>query len=99
MLDSVLVKLNQQIIERISHNNNNSHKGEVSYTMDNKQLLDDVFTAPDNSIRIMENKEKKGSGESKPKPHVLRRNIEDYLERKALEKKLTDLYDDDFPLD
>ena len=67
--------------------------------MDNKQLLDDVFTAPDNSFRIMDNKEKKGESEHKPKPHVLRRNIEDYLERKALEKKLTDLFDDDFPLD
>jgi len=67
--------------------------------MDNKQILDDVFSPPDNSIRVMDQKEKKGDGESKPKPHVLRRNIEDYLERKALEKKLTDLYDDDFPLD
>lgn len=67
--------------------------------MDNKQILDTVFTAPDNSIRVMESKEKKGNSEDKPKPHVLRRNIEDYLERKALEKKLTDLYDDDFLLD
>ena len=67
--------------------------------MDNKQILDDIFTAPDNSFRVMDNKEKKGDTENKPKPHVLRRNIEDYLERKALEKKLTDLFDDDFPLD
>ena len=65
--------------------------------MNNQQLLDDVFTETDNTIRIMDNKEKKG--EAKVKPHVLRRNIEDYLERKALEKKLTDLYDDDFLLD
>ena len=67
--------------------------------MDNRQILDDVFSPPDNSIRVVDNKEKKGDNESKPKPHVLRRNIEDYLERKALEKKLNDLYDDDFPLD
>jgi len=67
--------------------------------MDNKQILDELFVATDNSIRVMDNKEKKGDGESKPKPHVLRRNIEDYLERKILEKKLTDLYDEDFPLD
>ena len=67
--------------------------------MDNKQILDEVFSAPDNSIRVMDTKEKKSESESKPKPHVLRRNIEDYLERRALEKKLTDLFDDDFPLD
>lgn len=65
--------------------------------MDNKQILDDVFTAPDNSIRVIES-DRKTNGESKPKPHVVRRNIEDYLERKALEKKLTDLFDD-YPLD
>jgi len=67
--------------------------------MDNKQILDDVFTPPDDSFRVMDTKEKKGDGENKPKPHVLRRNIEDYLERKALEKKLSDLYDEDYPLD
>jgi hypothetical protein len=67
--------------------------------IDNKQVLDDIFTETDNSIRIMDNKEKKGDSESKPKPHVLRRNIEDYLERRALDKKLTELYDDDYLLD
>lgn len=67
--------------------------------MTNQQILDEVFTAPNKEFRVMDSKEKKGDAESKPKPHVLRRNIEDYLERKALEKKLTDLFDDDFPLD
>ncbi len=35
----------------------------------------------------------------KVKPHVVRRNIEDFLERKALERRLKDVFDDDFLLD
>jgi hypothetical protein len=31
----------------------------------------------------------------KVKPHVIRRNVEDYLERKALERRLKDVFDDD----
>jgi hypothetical protein len=31
----------------------------------------------------------------KIKPHVVRRNVEDYLERKALERRLKDVFDDD----
>lgn len=30
----------------------------------------------------------------KVKPHVVRRNVEDYLERKALERRLKDVFDD-----
>ncbi len=30
----------------------------------------------------------------KTKPHVIRRNVEDYLERKALERRLKDVFDD-----
>jgi len=37
--------------------------------------------------------------EVKAKPHVIRRNIEDYLEQKALERRLKDIFDDDFLLD
>lgn len=34
------------------------------------------------------------------KPHVLRRNVEDYLEQKALERRLRDVFDyDDYLLD
>lgn len=33
------------------------------------------------------------------KPHVIRRNIEDYLADRALKKRLTDIFDDDFLLD
>lgn len=68
---------------------------------DSKQVLDSIFQATDDSIRVMDNKSKneKDSDKNKPKPHVLRRNIEDYMERKALERKLQDVFDDDYPLD
>lgn len=32
----------------------------------------------------------------KVKPHVVRRNVEDYLERKALERRLKDVFEEDF---
>ena len=35
----------------------------------------------------------------KVKPHVIRRNIEDYLEKKALERRLKDVFDDDYILE
>lgn len=37
--------------------------------------------------------------DSKAKPHVIRRNIEDYLEQRALERRIKDIYDDDFLVD
>ena len=33
------------------------------------------------------------------KAHVVRRNIEDYLERKALERSLKEVFEDDYLLD
>lgn len=41
----------------------------------------------------------KAESSDKVKPHIIRRNIEDYLEQKALEKRLKDVFDDDFLLD
>jgi hypothetical protein len=35
----------------------------------------------------------------KTKPHVVRRNIEDYLEKQALQRRLKDVFDEDFLLD
>lgn len=35
----------------------------------------------------------------KEKSHVIRRNIEDYLEQRALERSLKEVFDDDFLLD
>ena len=37
--------------------------------------------------------------EKKVKAHVVRRNVEDYLERKALERSLKEVFDDDYLLD
>jgi hypothetical protein len=37
--------------------------------------------------------------EKKVKAHVIRRNVEDYLERKALERSLKEVFDDDYLLD
>ena len=36
---------------------------------------------------------------SKNKPHMVRHNIEDLLEKQALRKRLKDIYDDDFLID
>lgn len=68
---------------------------------DSKQVLDSIFQETDPSIRVMDQKSQneKDKDKNKPKPHELRRNIEDYLERKALERKLMDVFDDDYPLD
>ena len=41
----------------------------------------------------------KDKSEKKIKAHVVRRNIEDYLEQKALERSLKEVFDDDFLLD
>lgn len=37
--------------------------------------------------------------ETKRKAHIVRRNVEDYLERKALERNLKEVFDDDYLLD
>ena len=38
--------------------------------------------------------EKPASTDCKKKPHEIRRNVEEYLERKALERRLRDLFRD-----
>jgi len=43
--------------------------------------------------------ETKEKAEKKVKAHVIRRNVEDYLERKALERRLKDVFEDDYLLD
>lgn len=47
---------------------------------------EDLFLL-DKPVLLPENK--------KTKPHVVRRNIEDYLERKALERRLKDVFNDE----
>lgn len=63
----------------------------------NKDALDEVFQPAEKLVNAEQ--QEASQTEGKVKPHVLRRNIEDYLERKALERKLRDVFDDDFPLD
>ncbi|WP_022950630.1 PA3496 family putative envelope integrity protein [Leucothrix mucor] len=65
--------------------------------MNTKKILDDMFVAHKNNIHLIEGESKEHA--EPQKPHVLRRNIEDYLERKALERKLKDVFEDDYPLD
>jgi len=57
--------------------------------------LDDVEIIP--NLDEVENSDTKE--DQKIKAHVVRRNVEDYLERKALERSLKDVFDDDFLLD
>lgn len=66
----------------------------VDLNVDNTQELDneDVNTALE--------KTKEEKAEKRTKPHVLRRNVEDYLEQKALKQRLRDVFDtDDYLLD
>ena len=46
-----------------------------------------------------ENMEAVDKSGKKIKAHVIRRNVEDYLERKALERRLKEVFDDDYLLD
>ncbi len=48
------------------------------------------------SIEEVSKDDKEGK---KEKAHVVRRNIEDYLEKKELERSLKEVFDDDFLLD
>ncbi len=56
--------------------------------------LDDVEVIPN-----IEDVEKDCKQDKKIKAHVVRRNVEDYLERKALERSLKEVFDDDYLLD
>lgn len=57
--------------------------------------LDDAEIIP--NLDELENTDEKSN--KKIKAHVIRRNVEDYLERKALERSLREVFDDDFLLD
>lgn len=57
----------------------------------NPELLD--------AEKIPSMKELEKEAQKKVKAHVVRRNVEDYLERKALERTLKEVFDDDFLLD
>ncbi len=55
----------------------------------------DIFINEDQLLSASHSSE----ADKKTKPHVIRRSIEDYLEQKALAKRLQDVFDDDFLLD
>ena len=60
------------------------------HTLDSE--LDDIEIIP-------ELDEVDSKADKKIKAHVIRRNVEDYLERKALERSLKEVFDDDYLLD
>lgn len=63
----------------------------------NDQTLDpahDLEVIP-NLTEIEDNMDDK----KKIKAHVIRRNVEDYLEQKALERSLKEVFEDDYLLD
>ncbi len=61
----------------------------------NPALMDNNEIIPNIEEVDKENTESK----KKVKAHVIRRNVEDYLERKALERSLKEVFDDEYLLD
>jgi len=53
----------------------------------------DYYTEQEDEIFQLEKAAVHTDGK-KIKPHVVRRNLEDYLERKALERRLKDVFED-----
>ncbi|HIP93919.1 MAG TPA: hypothetical protein EYH38_01845 [Leucothrix sp.] len=60
-------------------------------TLDPAQDIEIIPTLPEIEDAMNDKK--------KVKAHVIRRNVEDYLERKALERSLKEVFDDDYLLD
>lgn len=56
----------------------------------NEDYIDDLLTKSNKTNESKANKEK---------AHKVRRNLEDFLERRALKKRLTDVFEDDYLLD
>lgn len=57
----------------------------------NQQATESIPNLPEGEIA-----DKSGK---KIKAHVIRRNVEDYLEQKALERRLKDVFEDEYLLD
>ena len=49
---------------------------------------DELFVIDTNTTHLT-------SDNKKVKPHIIRRNVEDYLERKALQRRLKDVFEED----
>ena len=66
----------------------------------NDQTLNPALVDNNEIIPNIEEVDKEESNSTKKvKAHVIRRNVEDYLERKALERSLKEVFDDEYLLD
>ena len=85
-----------------THNNNKKLRKQRDNTMRyndqtlNPELIDGGEVIP--NLSDLEGSSEEVS-EKKVKAHVIRRNVEDYLERKALERSLKEVFDDEYLLD
>lgn len=57
-------------------------------------IEDSISLNIDELAKIGDDKKK----DKRLKPHIIRRNVEDYLEQKALERSLRDVFDSDYLL-
>ena len=60
--------------------------------------LEEIIDLNITEIEKIESEEGKKKKEKRVKPHIIRRNVEDYLERRALERSLRDVFDSDYLL-
>lgn len=65
----------------------------------NDQTLNPALVDNNEVIPNIDEVEDKSEDSKKVKAHVVRRNVEDYLERKALERSLKEVFDDEYLLD
>ncbi len=63
------------------------------------ETLDDFIDLEIEALDEESEEEANKKKEKRMKPHVIRRNVEDYLEQKALERRLRDVFDVDYLLD
>jgi len=60
--------------------------------------LEEIIDLNITEIEKIESEEGKKKKEKRVKPHIIRRNVEDYLEQRALERSLRDVFDSDYLL-
>ena len=63
------------------------------------ETLDDLIDLELEALGEESEEDTSKKKEKRMKPHVIRRNVEDYLEQKALERRLRDVFDVDYLLD
>ena len=71
----------------MQYNDNEMHQGELAF---------ESTEAPE-ATELTDSTESTAAEKTKKvKAHVIRRNIEDYLAEKALKRRLTDVFEDEF---